>query len=359
MDTQLTVSPALAIGSSTTGKRIGARDADPLNTLVPGDAGKDARHRLSRYAEWLTGQACPWHKPALAAYRDHLLNAGHTPSTVSAHLSTIRARYADIIRERDLFYALAAQRTDDFVERKAIVDESITRIENAIDPRSAPVQLKTVQDQPDTEHVRLTSAQASALMTAPGVDRLASLRDTAVIALMLCTGIREAELSALDVLDLRQRLGGELALHVRKGKGRKERLIPYGELEWVLAILDRWMAAAGIGSAAVFRGFYKGNRRLRAGRLSVRAIQYLLASYPVMVNGTLIAVKPHDLRRTYARRLYEAGVEPVAIQQNLGHTDLKTTLCYIGELDATARRAPAVYEFDLGKLATAPVPRAY
>jgi site-specific recombinase XerD len=338
---------------------MGPRDADPLSILVPGDAGKDARHRLSRYAEWLSGQARPWHKPALAAYRDHLLNTGHTPSTVSVHLSTIRARYADILRERDLFYALAAQQTADLVECKAIVDELIARIENAIDPRAAAVQLKSVQDQPDTEHVRLTSAQASTLMAAPGVDTLVGLRDTAVIALMLCTGIREAELSALDVPDLRQRLGGELALHVRKGKGRKERLIPYGELEWVLAILERWMAAAGIERAGVFRGFYKGNRRLRAGRLSVRAIQYLLASYPVMVNGTLTTVKPHDLRRTYTRRLYEAGVEPVAIQQNLGHTDLKTTLGYIGELDATARRAPAVYEFDLGKLAAAPVPRAH
>ena len=62
-------------------------------------------------------------------------------------------------------------------------------------------------------------------------------------------------------------------------------------------------------------------------------------------------VKPHNLFRIYARRLYQAGVDPVAIQQNLGHVQLETTLGYIGTLGADKRRAPAVYEFDLRKLA--------
>jgi hypothetical protein len=47
------------------------------------------------------------------------------------------------------------------------------------------------------------------------------------------------------------------------------------------------------------------------------------------------------------RRLYEAGLDRVAIQQNLGHADVKMTLGYIGELDAEVRRPPAIYGFDL------------
>jgi integrase len=104
----------------------------------------------------------------------------------------------------------------------------------------------------------------------------------------------------------------------------------------------------------VFKGFYKARQKLRPGRLSTRAIQYVLAGYPVMIEGALTTARPHDLRRTYARRLYEAGVDLVAIQQNLGHADIKTTLRYIGALDADRRRAPGVYTFDLGKLADAP-----
>jgi site-specific recombinase XerD len=327
----------------------------PTSIIVPPDADKDSKYRLNKFAAWLASSGTAWYAVDLAVYRNHLLATGYAPSTVSAHLSTVRARYAAILRDRNRFYGLVAKQTDDVLERKAFVDEIIARLQNAIDPQAAPVKVKTSQDVADAAHLRLTSAQASALMAAPGVRTLKGLRDTAVMATMLCTGIREAEASALEVPDLRQRLGGELALHVREGKGCKERLVPYGELQWVLAVLDKWLEAGGIGQGPVFRGFYKGCRKLRPGRLSVRGIQYILESYPIMVDGRLVTVNPHDLRRTYARRLYEAGLDLVAIQQNLGHADPKTTLGYIGTLDAETRKPPAVYEFDLNGLAGVPV----
>jgi site-specific recombinase XerD len=61
------------------------------------------------------------------------------------------------------------------------------------------------------------------------------LRDTALIAIALCTGARRTELANLEVRDLRQRLGGELALHIREGKGRKERLVLMAILPGVCA----------------------------------------------------------------------------------------------------------------------------
>ena len=91
-----------------------------------------------------------------------------------------------------------------------MVDEAITRIQNAMDPKAAPVRVITRQDVADSQHRRLTADQANALMDTPGVATLGGLRDTAVVALSLCTGMREAELSALQVGDLRQRLGGKL-----------------------------------------------------------------------------------------------------------------------------------------------------
>ena len=327
---------------------------DPVFILVPRDAVKDQRHRLVKFAGWMAADGRPWHMPDLEAYRDTLLPS-YAPRTVAAHLSTVRSRYADLVRDRDLFYAIAAQRTDDPLERKAIADEIITRIKNATDPKAAPVATVIIQDVADRGHLRLTSAQASALMAAPGVDTLLGLRDTVLLATLLCTGIREAELCALDVGDLRQHLGGELALLVRKGKGCKQRLVPYGELDWTLAVLDKWTAAAGIEGGAVFRGFYKGGQRLRLERLKMRQVQKILRGYPVMVKGHLTAVRPHDCRRTYARLMYDAGTDPLAIQQNLGHSDLSTTLGYIGKLDAARRRPKAIYTFDLGLLASVPV----
>jgi integrase len=43
-------------------------------------------------------------------------------------------------------------------------------------------------------------------------------------------------------------------------------------------------------------------------------------------------------------------MDVVAIQQNLGHADLSTTLRYIGVLDADKRRPPALYDFNLAAL---------
>ncbi|MBU0495988.1 MAG: site-specific integrase [Chloroflexi bacterium] len=329
--------------------------------LVPPAADKDARYRLGRFSAWLQATARPWYTPDLAAYRDHLLAHGRqdggplAPATVSAHLATVRARLRELQRDRDGFYRLVAPQTSDLLERKALVDELVTRLTLALDPAAAPVPQTVHQDRPDAAQRRLTAAQASALLAAPGLATPAGLRDTAVVALLLCTGLREAELCGLEVPDLRQRLGGTLALHVRRGKGRKERLIPYGDLDWCLAVVDKWQAAAHITSGPVLRGLYKTGQRLRPGRLSVRAVGYILAAYPISVAGVLVTVTPHDLRRTYAARLYAAGLDPVAIQQNLGHRNLKTTLGYIGPLDAAQRQPPGIYTFDLGRLAQVPV----
>ncbi len=315
--------------------------------------------RLGLFVDWLDAQGQSWHEPDLAAYRDKML-ARYTPGSTSAHLSTIRARYREIARDngtRDYLYTKAGEQLTELgqddtpANRKAFVDEALARLENAIDPKATAVKTETKQDRADFEAVRLTRAQASALIASPGINTLAGLRDTALLALMLCTGVREAEACKVDVGDLRQRLEGELALHVRLGKGKKTRCVPYGEGVFCLAYVDKWLAAAGIEAGPVFRGLYKGEQRLRPGRLSVRAVNYIVGAYPVMVNGSLAHARPHDLRRTYARRCYDEGMAPIAIQQNLGHADLQTTLGYIGELSVDERRPPTLYDVDLAALA--------
>jgi len=67
-----------------------------------------------------------------------------------------------------------------------------------------------------------------------------------------------------------------------------------------------------------------------------------------MMDGDLRQVRPHDLRRTHARLMYKAGVDLVAIQQNLGHADLKATLGSIGTPDHGKRRPSAILTFDRG-----------
>lgn len=315
----------------------------PGAALIPPDADKHAKYRLKKFTSWLGERS--WLNPDLAAYRDWLLSEDYAASTVSAHLSTVRGRYGQLLRDntvREMLYRNVPDNCQSPADQKAFVDETLERLENAADPKNSEVKTVTVQDRPDSDFLRLSREQAEALMAAPGTDTLKGLRDRAIIATLLCCGLRESELCALNVDDLRQRQDGELGLLIKSGKGCKQRMVFYGELSWLLPLfLEPWLEAAGITEGAVFRSFWKGGG-LR-GRLSGRAVQNVLKGYPIFIGGKQARARPHDCRRTFARRCYEALQDPLSIKQQMGHEDLGTTLGYIGTLDASRRRAPAIY----------------
>jgi len=314
-------------------------------------AGKDEVHRLRLYVSWLDQNGALWWQPDLATYRDFLLKdyTGRdgqplAATSVRVHLASVRGHYQSLLRDNNVRQWFYNQCPPDLSpsDKKASVDEVMQRIANAIDAQHAAVKIVTRQDRPDEDHLRLTPDQAAALMGAPRTSTIIGLRDTAIISLLLCTGLREAELCALDVPDLQRRLGGAPALHVRRGKGAKERLVPYGALDWVLKIVARWLFHAGITEGPVFRGFYK-NKRVRLERLAVRTVNKILDHYPILIGDEMRVVNPHDLRRTYARQLYESGVDLLAIRDNLGHSDSRTTLKYIGAMDVEKRKPPSLY----------------
>jgi integrase len=79
-------------------------------------------------------------------------------------------------------------------------------------------------------------------------------------------------------------------------------------------VVDKWLAAVGIEGGPVFRGIYKGGKALRLGQLSLKAIKNSVGAYPIAINEKMINVSPHAFRRTYARRLYVAGVVIMTIK---------------------------------------------
>jgi len=342
----------------TEGTGLAVRDVavfeiDLAAILLRGKPGKDARSRIGMFLTWHDEAGLPWWQPRLDQWRDAMLEAGASASTVSGRLSTVRSRYKTLgtdngIRQRLLISTPAGW---GFGDRAAFVNETLKQLDNDLDVKNARVKVSAVQDRTDRDQVRLTIAQAEALMSAPSwADTLKGKRDAALLALALCTGVREFELQNLVVDDLRQRYQGELALLVKHGKGDKQRMIPYGELSWCLLVVDAWLDAAGIDAGPVFRSFWKGARTLRPGRLSLRAIQKIVRSYPVTIDGELVEVRPHDLRRTYACTMWACGMDLISIQRNLGHASSDTTLGYIGDLTAAQRRGKAAYTFDLSAL---------
>lgn len=163
-------------------------------------------------------------------------------------------------------------------------------------------------------------------------------RDFAVVALLLCAGLRSSELLELTVgcLDGRE---GERYLKVR-GKGGKERSIPVEpELDEVVAeYLESRQARFAGRIPARGEPLFVGPDGAAMGR---GALQYLIGrSYREagvagrVPQGALV----HALRHTFATRLAEDGASAVEIMRLLGHASLTTSQNYI---DATAREQRA------------------
>jgi len=316
-----------------------------------GGGSRARRSRLNRFCEWQLQTQDPWYLPDLASWRDYLIFEEETATTTArAYLSTVRSAYRKILRDNQVRQLLYQQLDDEMPpERKyALISEFFTQLKNALDPDNAPVSTITVQDEDDRDHYWLTPSQVAMLIQAPGLDTWLGLRDTALVALMLCTGIRAAEAVAVDVDDLRARLGNTLALRIKAGKGLKQRLIPYGAQDWALTFVDAWLDTIQQDSGPVFVGLRKGDNLYldedgEVQRLAVNAVGTCLRRYPLSIEGNLVTIEPHDLRRTYARRLYLVGTDLTAIQQNLGHDNQQTTLDYIGSLDADYRAPDDAY----------------
>lgn len=335
------------------------------DTIFTPDTWRDdnQRVRINLYNQWLKDTGRAWHQPDLKAYRDYLLHehiskTGETlaPASVSAYVSTVATRYKDLKRKmrKPIWEHAALMCIEQGYEPnpanvKAIADEIYLRWDMAIDPDERKVEQVEVQDVEDSKHVRLTPEQADELIASPieyykGDVPLLPLRDRAIMALALATGLREQELCDLTVDDLYQHLGGELSVRVTAGKGKKRRLVPYGENTWALDLVDEWLLEAGIESGYVFRGFDSRHNPDPHKRLTTRAVQMIAKRWGVYVTGLERSLAPHDWRRSYAKIQYDLGVDVNIIRQNLGHKLIETTLRYIGVSKGTARRGKSWHD---------------
>lgn len=161
----------------------------------------------------------------------------------------------------------------------------------------------------------LSRENAARILQLPDVTAPLGLRDRAILELLYASGIRSAELCALDVADVNPLLR---TAHVRHGKGDKARIVWFGH-----------PAARAIGAyvtdarplltppeqPALFVG-------LRGRRLLPRNLQRICHKY----GGP--QVTPHTWRHTCATALHEGGANLLTIKALLGHADLQTTALY-------------------------------
>ena len=142
------------------------------------------------------------------------------------------------------------------------------------------------------------------------------IRDRAMLELLYGSGLRLAELVAIDIRDLDLANGFVTVT----GKGNKTRVVPIGETarNAIQAWLDRRREASGRDPLFTSRG---------GRRMSARNIQLRLKKIAVRTTGT-DGVHPHLLRHSFASHLLESSGDLRAVQELLGHADISTTQVY-------------------------------
>ena len=172
----------------------------------------------------------------------------------------------------------------------------------------------------------LSDDQARKLLTAP-----MSVRDRAIVALLLDTGIRESECCALDLSDLNLADG---TLLIRRGKGNKQRIVIF-ETETRQA-LQEWLGVRGSAGTALFISTHTNGTARSGSRLSSNGLYGAIKRIAAKVDLER-AVSPHKFRHTFGKKLRDKGVPLDVIQDLMGHEDIGTTEIY-AELSVESRR---------------------
>jgi integrase/recombinase XerC len=147
-----------------------------------------------------------------------------------------------------------------------------------------------------------------------------ALRDRAMAELFYSSGLRLAELVAINLQDIDRR---ERLLTVT-GKGNKTRTIPVGKV--ALAALEDWLAVRQ-GNGADSDSEQALFTSSRGGRISARNIQARL-KLQGRRSGMLQDVHPHMLRHSFASHMLESSGDLRAVQELLGHANISTTQIY-------------------------------
>ena len=169
----------------------------------------------------------------------------------------------------------------------------------------------------------LNREQARLLLEKSNGEGLRSIRDVAMISILLGCGLCRAELSGLRKEDIQVRQG-HWAIVDLVGKGNHVRTVPMPI--WVKGAVDRCLTAASVMTGRVFRAVSRHGTSWGTG-ISENVVWYVVRSCSRRLE---LDLAPHDLRRTCAKLCHVNGGELEQIQFLLGHASVLTTERYLG-----------------------------
>lgn len=143
------------------------------------------------------------------------------------------------------------------------------------------------------------------------------IRDRSLFELVYSCGLRISEVSNLLLKNVHLE---EKILFVR-GKGDKERIVPFGEVakEWIIKWLDERQKITGNKIVDTLYVNYAGKAISRKG---------IWKRFKELNAKTGIDAKVHTLRHSFATHLLSGGADLRTVQELLGHADLSTTQIY-------------------------------
>lgn len=161
----------------------------------------------------------------------------------------------------------------------------------------------------------------------------AGIRDAAMIALAAKTGARREEIVSIELANIRQvEDGAEIKII---GKGDKERTLFVDAGAW--RQLQDWLAIRGTEGSFLFCPINKGGRMNTSKGITTTSAHEMFVKR--CKEAGVENLHWHDLRRTVAGELLDAGEDISTVASVLGHSDVRTTARYDRRPDREKRRA--------------------
>jgi integrase/recombinase XerC len=288
---------------------------------------------------------------AIEAFCARLSAEGRSPATIAAYRRDLAlvARVAGELASGIVCRAVTAGLLDKVFSAGAVTESgrgprsaaSLHRMKAAVRAFFAwAVEAGVVDDNPARSirmhrlprklPVFLTTAEKKRLLKElKGRTDFSTLRDRAMIEVLLGTGIRLGELAALDMDDI------DLdAKHLRvRAKGNVPQ-VKFIKTD-LRTLLRRYLAERRRHGRPEMEALFLSNRD---GRLCQRQIANRLAHW-LRKAGIEKELTPHGLRHTFATHLYGATNDLLVVQRALGHRDVSTTQIYTHLVDGQLEEA--------------------
>ncbi len=242
----------------------------------------------------------------LQLYLSSLARRGLASTSQARKLSALRQYYrflvTDKLRDDDPSSILDAPRRQRGLPKTLSIDDMTTL-------------LKTAQDASENEN-----------LSAPA--QLRAVRMTAFLELLYATGLRISELISLPA-NL-----GKAAMFTVRGKGNKERMVPFPPLaqDAVTRYRERLKKFKPEKSASQ-KSVWLFPASGAIGHITRQQVARELKDIASLAGLDTKKISPHVIRHAFASHLLQGGADLRSLQQLLGHADISTTQIYTHLLD--------------------------